>query len=164
MPESHQRLLHPLLLDRKYWEARLHALDVRPPSLVLTPRPELSDAWIAVDEFRIRTHDDARLFGLRGQSRLNLSPRHARIRVVGPCELPKIDRDRVVEGMTEFVLQQQAGRRLEDRVLDVLRLCQVAAVSEGPEKNSVTFERTGNDDLPDELRIATHLRGGAYPI
>ena len=53
-------------------------------------------------------------------------PVPARIRSVGPEQRPEIDPSAIENGAAEFVFQEPAGRRLEDRVLDVVRICQVA--------------------------------------
>jgi hypothetical protein len=155
MPETKRRSLHPLLLERSYWRNRLQVLKLARPSVLLIPRPELSDASVDVDEFRIRAHDGVRLFGLRAQSRLGAQRSPARIRIVGPCEIPEIDRTRVDVGECEFVFQEPAGRRLEDRVLDVLRICQVAAQSECVRADQVQLVSASQQ--PDEFLIASHL-------
>jgi len=67
----------------------------------------------------------------------------ARVRVVGPSELPEVDRRAVQDGTVELILQEPAGRRLEDRVLDVLRIVQVARDS-GFETCHVELGGTGD--------------------
>jgi len=155
MPETKRRGLHPLLLERSYWRNRLQVLKLARPSVLLIPRPELSSPVVEVDEFRIRAHDGVRLFGLRAQSRLGETRRPARIRIVGPCDVPEIDRSQIAAGETEFVYQEPAGRRLEDRVLDVLRICQVATQSEQVPHDAVRL--VSHDQTPDEFLIASHL-------
>lgn len=155
MPETKRRSLHPLLLERSYWRNRLQVLRLARPSVLLIPRPELSDAAVDVDEFRIRAHDGVRLFGLRALSRIGAQRGPARIRIVGPCELAEIDRSRIDAGECEFVFQEPAGRRLEDRVLDVLRICQVATQSESVRSDQVQL--VSATQQPDEFLIASHL-------
>jgi hypothetical protein len=125
--------------------------------VVLIPRPELSNAAVEVDEFRIRAHDGIRLFGLRGQSRFHTSHSAARVRMVGPCELPEIDRQAIQECGTEFVFQEPAGRRLEDRVLDVLRVCQLASSEENIDTERVRLFTPDPGQAPDEFLIASQL-------
>jgi hypothetical protein len=125
--------------------------------VLLIPRPELSTAAVEVDEFRIRAHDGIRLFGLRAQSRLKLGQKGARIRMVGPCERPEVDCKVVVDGGTEFVFQEPAGRRLEDRVLDVLRVCQLASSDENIDARHVRLFVPEPEDEPDEFLIASQL-------
>jgi hypothetical protein len=145
------------LLERGYWRNRLQELKLTRPSVVLIPRPELSNAAVEVDEFRIRAHDGIRLFGLRGQSRFHTSHSAARVRMVGPCELPEIDRQAIQECGTEFVFQEPAGRRLEDRVLDVLRVCQLASSEENIDTERVRLFTPDPGQAPDEFLIASQL-------
>jgi hypothetical protein len=155
MPGPKQRSLHPLLLERGYWRNRLQALTLARPSVLLIPRPDLSTPIVEVDEFRIRTHDGIRLYGLRAQHRHGAGSVPARIRIVGPCDVPEVDRTSLGEGETEFVFQAPAGRRLEDRVLDVLRVCQVAAQCEQVRADQVHL--VSPDQEPDEFLIASQL-------
>ena len=125
------------------------------PSVLLIPRPELSTATVEVDEFRLRTHDGIRLFGLRAQARSPVGTHRVMVRVVGPCETPDLDSEAMQEGATEFVFQEPAGRRLEDRVMDVLRICQIAAAQEGTAARDVRL--VSSDEVPDEFLIASQL-------
>ncbi len=159
MPGPLPRGLHPLLLEQSYWRNRLQVLKLARPSVLLIPRPELATHAVDVDEFRIRTHDGIRLFGLRARHRLGTSTTPARIRVVGPCELPEVDPAALQPGETEFVFQSPAGRRLEDRVLDVLRICQVATQHEDVRAGEVQLL---SDEL-DEFLIASHLLSEELP-
>lgn len=150
-----KRCLHPLLLERGYWRNRLQMLELVKPSVVLIPRPELSTPVLEVAEFRLRAHDGVRLFGLRAKSHVAASREPARVRVVGPCDLPAIDLDTRERGGTEFVLQVPAGRRLEDRVLDVLRVCQLAAADHVLDVDGVQL--VAAEQEPDEFLIASQL-------
>jgi len=135
----------------------LEELKLARPSVLLIPRPELSTAAVEVDEFRIRAHDGIRLYGLRAQSRLRFANRSARIRMVGPCELPEVDCQVVADGGTEFVFQEPAGRRLEDRVLDVLRVCQLASSDDTIDSGRVRLFAPDPEQEPDEFLIASQL-------
>ena len=157
MPRAQRRALHPLLLERAYWRNRLQELKLTRSSVLLIPRPELSTPAIEVDEFRIRAHDGVRLYGLRAQTRLNLPHQSACIRMVGPCSLPEIDRQAVADGATEFVFQELAGRRLEDRVLDVLRVCQLASADVNIDADRVHLVVPDREHEPDEFLIASQL-------
>ncbi len=154
MAADRRSSLHPLLLERGYWANRLRELRLSRVSLVIIPRPELSSNGIEVDEFRVRAHDGVRLWGLRARSRFGTSA--ARVRVVGPSDLPEIDRRAIERGEVEFVFQEPAGRRLEDRVLDVLRVCQVA-VEVGTPASRVELVAPEGCPAPDEFLIATQL-------
>ena len=148
--------MHPLLLEREYWGNRLRELHLARPSVLLIPRPELSNAALEVDEFRVRTHDGIRLFGLRAQSRVpGLAT--VRVRMLGPCDSPEIDQKALSEGGCEFLFQEVAGRRLEDRVMDVLRVCHLAAAQEGGPASRVRLVPEFGTSAPDEFLIASQL-------
>jgi len=155
MPAPSRRSLHPLLLDRAYWLNRLQQMNLGHPSVLLIPRPELSTTSMEVDEFHLRTHDGIRLYGLRAQSRLPIAQQQVMVRLVGPCDSPELDCASMRDGTTEFVFQEPAGRRLEDRVMDVLRVCQIAAAQEGRSTRDVRL--VSSEDVPDEFLIVTQL-------
>lgn len=167
MPGAHKRMLHPLLLERSYWRNRLQELELARQSVLLIPRPELSSPLMEVDEFRIRAHDGVRLFGLRAQCRFPGARRVARIRIVGPSDLPEIDRSAIENGESEFVFQEPAGRKLEDRVLDVLRICRLAAEcsvqADSQEDPSRVHLLADEGEEPDEFLIASQLLSEAVP-
>lgn len=116
----------PYLVDRRYWQDRMDRMDSVRRGLLLLPRPDLSSPFVDVIEWRMRGHDGQRLWGLRALSPFHTEPKGVHVREVPATELPTVHLDTVVEGMAEFVLQVPAGRKLEDRVLDVLRVVQVA--------------------------------------
>jgi hypothetical protein len=158
MADSGRRSLHPLLFERSYWRNRLEEMNAVGRSLLCVPRPDLSTPSVEVEEFRIRAHDGIRLWGLFARSTFHRVGQAARIRVVGPCERPEIDRGVVEGGCADIVLQAAVGRRLEDRVLDVVRIFQFAANSDGIDRARVSF--AGSDPgapLPDEILIAQQL-------
>ena len=157
MSGDRKRSLHPLLLERSYWHHRLQELEVSRISLLLTPRPELSSTAVEVDEFRVRAHDGTRIWGLRGRRRIGNCCTQARVRLVGPSELPEIDRQAIERGEVEFIFQQPAGRRLEDRVMDVLRVWQIAAEAQGEDHCRVELVVGPDGPAPDEFLIASHL-------
>jgi len=152
--------LHPLLLDPEYWRHRLEEQRAVRPFLLITPRDDLSTAGCEVQEIRFQSHDGVRLWGLMGCCPLFRNQQPAALRFVGPCERPVIDQAQVQAGRTEFVVQTPAGRRLEDRVLDAVRLCQIAAGFESVDPTQVSFERTPDEGVPDHVRIAEELRAG----
>jgi hypothetical protein len=146
-----------MLLETGYWRHRLFELRSARQSVLFKPRPELSLDGVEVDEFRIRAHDGVRLYGLRAESRFGAGGRSARIRIVGPSDLPTIDPRAVQSGEAEFVIQAPAGRKLKDRVLDVLRVCQLASVdSEGTARPIRLVVQEGLA-RPDEFLIASQL-------
>lgn len=159
MPGPHKRTLHPLLLERSYWRNRLQELKLARQSVLLIPRPDLSNPLVEVDEFRLRAHDGLRLYGLRAQSRLAGGAGPARVRSVGPSDLPAIDNEAISAGDSEYVFQEPAGRKLEDRVMDVLRICQLAADTGSTTTRGVRLWADQGFE-PDEFLIAARLLGG----
>ena len=155
MRRTHE--LHPLLLEPGFWRERLTRHGGTSPAVLLAPRPDLSDRSITVEEFRLRAHDGRRLWGLVGRPALGRRPCPALVRLVGPCQPPEVDADLVRRGTIEFVLQEQAGRRLEDRVLDVIDLFRIARTFDGVEPSEVRLFVPEDADAPDELRIAREL-------
>ena len=65
--------------------------------------------------------------------------------------------DAVLDGCLDFVWQIPAGRRLEDRVLDVLRVWQVAVHYSGLEPSKVRLVAPIPGAEPDEFMIASRL-------
>ncbi len=147
MSAPRKRAPSPLLLDPAYWRAKLEQLQRVPPCQALFPRPDLSSPGIEVVEWRLKAHDGVRLWGLRARSEFHPEPKGALIREVCAAELPQIDAEVVGEGKVEYVLQVPAGRRLEDRVLDLVRVYQCALAAGAP---------------PPEIRVA-HCDAGACP-
>jgi hypothetical protein len=144
------------LLDPRYWRERLAKMESVQRGLLLLPRPDLSSPLMEVVEWRLRAHDGLRLWGLRGTSPFHPNPCGALIREVPTTELPEIAADAVAEGRVDFVFQVPAGRRLEDRVLDLLRVYQVA-VHSGVDPCKVELAPHGAEKHPDEFLIATGL-------
>jgi len=129
--------------------------------LLLLPRADLTTSAADVAEWRLRGHDGAKLWGLRALSPFHPAPRGVCVREVCATELPEIRSEVVGEGWAEFVLQVPAGRRLEDRVLDLLRVIQAALSLCGLPSESVRLEASapaaGGRQPADELVIAERL-------
>lgn len=155
MPSSEHREPSPFLLEPGYWRERVARLGTVNRGLLLLPRPDLSTRGADVIEWRLKAHDGIRLWGLRAQSPFHPEPTGARIREVCCGELPEVDHAAVGKGEVEFVFQVPAGRRLEDRVLDVLRVFQVV-MNSGLDPDRVQLAN-GHDEPPDEFMIAREL-------
>jgi hypothetical protein len=84
-----------------------------------------------------------------------------RLRLVPANAQPDIDRNAVASGVIEYALQFPAGRRLEDRVLDVVRICQLAAAKNGVEAREVELYSPPGEPNPDEFLIASELLSAA---
>ena len=148
----------PLLLEGEYWRGRLARLDSVPPGLLILPRPDLCIPGMEVVEWRLRAHDGLRLWGLRCQSSFHTVPKAARIRLVESCQRPEPEFAAISGGEVDFVYQVPAGRRLEDRVLDCLRVFRVAA-----DYGEIEPQRIRFDGSSDEFMITAKLVGeGIY--
>lgn len=124
--------------------------------LVLIPRPDLSTPLCDVVEWRLRAHDGTRLWGLRGCSPFHPLAKGAAIREVPAAELPAVDSLRVAGGCIDFVFQVPAGRRLEDRVLDLVRVYHVA-IHQGVEPLAIQLVASADEQCRDEFLIARGL-------
>ena len=120
------------------------------------PRPDLSSPLVDVIDWRLRAHDGARITGLRGQSPFHPCPKGAWIRQAAPGEDMEVSIEAISEGCVDFVYRATPGRRLEDRVLDVLRVWQ-AALNGGVDQETVRFVPSAPQDAPDEFMIAERL-------
>ena len=127
MPSAPKHKPSLFLMEPGFWRARVAAMQEVHRGLIVCPRPDLTTPLVETVEWRLKAHDGTRLRGLKGQSRFHERPKGARLRFVPSCELPGLDLDTVAEGRLDVVFQMQIGRRLEDRVLDVLRVWQVTA-------------------------------------
>ena len=157
MPEPSRKPLHPLLLDPEYWHKRVEDLNLRERSLLVVPRSDLSNPAIEVAEVRIRAHDGLRLRGITGRCTLGSRAMPARIRMICHDQPLEIDREAVCDGFYDIVIQEPKERRLEDRVLDVMRACQTVTDLDGVDTTRISFVMSNSDAPPDEVRIATQL-------
>jgi hypothetical protein len=112
---------------------------------------------VDVVEWRLRAHDGVRLWGLRAGSPFHPQPCGAWIRQTTTCDLPEICMDAITDGCLDFVWQIPAGRRLENRVLDVLRVWQVAVNYSGLAPSEVRLVAPIPGQEPDEFMIASRL-------
>jgi hypothetical protein len=157
MSDARESAPSPFLLETDFWRSKLAGMDLASCGLLIIPREDLSSGQIAVDELRVRTHDGIRLFGLRGLSTFHPQPTGAVLRLVGAFERPEIRPETVADGFAEFVFQVPAGRRLEDRVFDVLRLRQLVSSTHGLTERAVRLFWNEGDREPDEFMIASRL-------
>lgn len=158
MPE--RRSVHPLLLEPTYWRERLRCLEGEDQGLFFTPKPDLSAAGTEVVAFRIRAHDGAVLRGYLARPTWQQGDRPAVVRSVPAGQEPHIDLDRVRTGSAELVFEEPSGRALPDRVLDVVRVSQIALRTQGIDRLQIHFgclAPEGADVLADEYLIADQL-------
>ncbi len=156
MPE--RRHVHPLLLEPTYWRERLRCLLGEEQGLFFTPRPELSTGGVDVVGFRIRAHDGKVLKGLFARPTWHQGARPAVVRSVGAGQPVAVDLELVRSGSAELVFEEPSGRGLPDRVLDVVRVSQIALRSAGIDRLQIHFGcLEDRADVPDEFLIADQL-------
>jgi hypothetical protein len=148
----------PFLLDSCYWQERISNAQKVPKRLLILPRPDLSGPAADVIEWRLRTHDQQRLWGLRGLSPFHPDPKGALLCAVSAAELPQVDPALLAEGQAHFVYQVPAGRRLEDRVLDALRVLQTVLELVQLTSDRIHLIGQANEDEPDEFMILRRLQ------
>jgi len=151
---SARRTVHPLLLEPSYWRERMESIDQASVGVVWTPRADLSRDGKEVREFRIRTEDGSRLWGLFARPTWQKGPWPAIVRSVGPADRPAVSAPLVRGGTAELVFQEPAGRRLADRVVDVMQVCRIALSMADVERVEVEVPDAdacrggiGNDEL-----------------
>ncbi|MEM9801465.1 MAG: hypothetical protein AAGA20_14150, partial [Planctomycetota bacterium] len=135
----------------------MRELDHGRPGVVWTPRPDLSGQGQDVMEFRIRSHDGVRLWGLFARPAWRSGPWSARVRAVGPAERPSVDAATAQGGEAELVFQEPPGRRLSDRVLDVVQVCRLALGTDGIDQVEIQAPTQSENRCADELLIAGQL-------
>lgn len=157
MPNPARKSLHPLLMEPTYWRNRVEEMNLRQRSLFVLPRPDLSSPAVDVAEIRLRAHDGLRLVGITGRCTLGSKAMPVRIRMICADQPLEVDREAVCDGFCDIAIHVPNNRRLEDRVLDVMRACQTAAEMDGVDPGRISFVFRSDDSEPDELRIASQL-------
>ena len=146
-----------LLMDPGFWRPRLERLEREPRKLAVFPRPDLCRPGIDVIELRLRAHDGARLTALLARSAFAERGLVVRLRTCPDPNETELDFSAVEEGGTDLVFQYPPDRRLEDRVLDVLRIVAAACSVESVDCGKVSFKPS--DSCPqDEFVIVQLLR------
>jgi len=148
---------HQFLLDPSFWRPRLeHLLEV-PRYLVQKSRADLARPGIEVLELGLKAHDGEALAALLARSAFHRQGRSIRVRLCHDLGTCAIDWRSVEKGATDVVFRHPPDRRLEDRVLDVIRLIEAAASIEQVGLDSVRL-CSGLEPLPDEFVLANLLR------
>src|SRR5262245_5311904 len=150
-----------LLLDPEYWRPRLERLEKEPRQLAIFPRPDLSRPGIEVIELRLRAHDGARLTALLARSAFAGTGLEVRLRACVDPQDTSLDFGKVEVGGSDLVFRYPPDRRLEDRVLDLLRIVGAACSLEGIDCGKVTL--TPSDScVQDEFAIVEFLRAEGW--
>ncbi|HED65830.1 MAG TPA: hypothetical protein ENJ09_09780 [Planctomycetes bacterium] len=149
--------LHQLLLDPDYWKPRLEKLEASPPSVVRIPREDLSRPGVEVLELRLRAHDGTGLRALLAHSTYTRSAREVHLRTCRDFETCALDFGAVSRGTSDVVFPYPPDHRIEDRVLDLLRLTTAVSRLEHVDEHAVELY-CGCRTRPDEFRVADLLR------
>ena len=157
MAASGDAVYRQFLLDHDYWAPRLRRLDDEPRNLVQIPRTDLSRPGIEVTELRLRAHDGAPLRALLARSAFQQSGAQVHLRLCEDLDTCALDWRAVEQGTSDLVFHYPPERRLEDRVLDVLRLTEAACSLEAVDCSDVRFY-SGCQSPPDEFVIAELVR------
>lgn len=149
--------VHPLLLEPSYWHKRLSQLASGPTSMMSSPRKDLSSGGRRVEEFRLRAHDGQMLWGLISYPTLFPGTRPCRIRAAGPTDPLELDPESPEQGLIEILYQAPAGRRLEDRVLDLFRIREQAKREPNVRNSATSMQSLQAAHPADEVLIATQV-------
>jgi hypothetical protein len=125
--------------------------------LLLFPRPDLATPVVEVVEWSLRAHDGTRLWGLKGQSAFHPEPKGVWLREFDSADQPEVWLEPIYDGCVDFAMQVPPGRRLEDRVLDVLRVWQAAATTCDVDAARVRFAATRERPESDAFLIASQV-------
>lgn len=125
--------------------------------LLLFPRPDLCSPLVEVVEWSLRAHDATRLWGIQSRSTFHPEPKGVWVRQFGTTEAPAPWLEAIYEGCVDFAWQLPPGRKLEDRVLDLLRVVQSAGESSEVDPRCVRLLPPLDGSEPDELVIVEQL-------
>ncbi len=132
-----------------------------PARLMVFPRPEICRPGAEVQELHLRAHDGARLRALLGRSAFG-RPSATLLRIAdlpGPGETDAhvLDWGTIDGGEAELLMELPRARRLEDRVLDVLRVVCTACSFAGLPSRTIRPVQSVTGPCRDELWIAERL-------
>lgn len=153
--------LRQLLLDPDYWRPRLDRLQTSPATVLRVERPDLARPGIEVIELRLPAHDGTTLRALLAHSSVHRSGAAVHLRTCRDFDTCALDFDAVSRGASDVVFPAPPGRRLEDRVLDLLRLSRAISRVESIPEDSVELY-CGCQSPPDEFRVADLLRSQGW--
>jgi hypothetical protein len=157
MPSSERRTPSRFLLEPDFWRERLAGMGSVSRGLLLFPRPDLASPVVDVVEWSLRAHDGIRLWGLKGQSSFYPEPKGVWLREFDSADQPEVWLDPIYDGCIDFAMQVPPGRRLEDRVLDVLRVWQAAASTCHVDASKVRLAAGRASPESDAFLIASQL-------
>ena len=147
------RQSHPLFLGEDFWLPRLAQMRSRPRQLTQLQRIDLARPGIEVLELSLQSHDGTPIKALLTRSTFHRVGRAVHLRTCCGLDTCAIDWKAVDKGIGDLVFPFPADRGLEARVLDVLRMAQVAADLESIQVSEVELHH-GVQAAPDEFVIA----------
>lgn len=150
-------ILHPAFVDPGYWNERLDALDAVPRQLLVFPRTELALPGGEASELWLRAHDRVRLRALFGRSGVAVPRGELALATVVDLHGQRLDWDQIADGRPQVILERQAGRRLEDRVLDLLRVLRAARDLAGLQELRIGLRVPQAERSRDEVLIVERL-------
>lgn len=150
--------LRHLLLDPDFWRPRLDTLNRTPRHLVLFPRPDLSRPGVEVIELRLRAFDGKRLHALLCRSAFGQHGDTVHVRCTDEVASGELDLEQVCRGGTDLIFSFPSDRRLEERVMDVLRVTQAACSIEAVDCGKITFVDASTGEGADEFVLADLIR------
>jgi len=129
---------------------------------VLFPRPDLCQPGVEILELRLRAVDGQRLHALLGRSAFHKEGGVVHVRAPGELSVESLDQRTIHEGGTDVVFDGPSDRRLEDRVLDILRIVGAACSVEGVDCSAIVL--CGHEDAAeaDEFVIAEMIRARGW--
>jgi hypothetical protein len=148
---------HPAFVDPRYWDDRLRALNTVPRQLLVFPRNELALPGADASELWLRAHDRTRLRALFARSAVATPRSELLLGIVEDLHGCRFDWDEVADGRPQLLVEGPRDRRLEDRVLDVLRVLGAARELAGLGQAPIALMSRGTDRNRDELQIVERL-------
>lgn len=146
-----------MLFDPRYWRERQDAMAQVPRQLLVFPRQELALPGGEASELWLRGHDRVRLRALFARSVVIFPRPEIRLRWVDELGAPRLEWDSIADGQPQLVVEELGGRRLEDRVLDLLRTIQAARELAQLHDGRLTLRADPEDLARDEVLIVDRL-------
>ncbi len=149
--------LRARLVDPGYWQPRLRRLAQVPRRLVIVPREDLSRPGVDVLELRLQAHDETAVRALLGRSAYARRGELVRLRPAGD-DPEALDWSALDQGSTDVVVSFASDRRLEDRVLDVLRVAEAVSSLESVDQGHLRLGNGRPAECEDAFVLAGLLR------
>ena len=150
-------ILHPAFTDSGFWGERLATLAETSRQLLVFPRAELALPGGEASEIWLRAHDRTRLRALFARSAVAVPRSELLVSLVDDLHGRRLDWDQIADGRPQCVLERQAGRRLEDRVLDLIRVIRAARDLAGMDDPRIGLRTPEADRARDEVLIVERL-------